>query len=544
MKISSTLASSNGGATGTPESEQITRKPQYSLPVAWLKAAVLLLMLATMYSLLQYPLRRINSDSEVNFNEGWNAYRQGFAEQDIPLYGARPDLLTGSTNYPPVSFHLVGLLSFHGDVVKTARWISVYSLILTGIFIALTVRELGGNFIVAVFSMLLYVLGITVFLPDRVGMDDPQLLGEAFTTAGLYFYIRARTSRLLLCISALAFCVAGFTKQNLLAFPAAVAIDLLIRSRKRFAIWCGAMLVFGGLLLGLTFAIDGRYFFDHLLVHRAYSFSTGLGNITHFYLGTFQGVMLVALVWTLCRFRSQPLLAWAFLFSNGLAFVLVGGDGVDLNIYFNGFAAAVMVCGVALAEIDRLSTVDAANGRPTELRLSNDQESADASKLRERFVLPAGFAERLSLGLMITLFLCAAIRVPDRLREGHLRAQYMADDDAGFRAAVDLLKATPGPALCESLLLCYRADKPYTFDTYTAIEEIKSHHTDVDAGLPLLRSRRFAIIQLDALPGEAVTEPPTIFRARSRFTPAFVDTLLENYRVALRTSHILLFVPK
>ena len=120
----------------------------------------------------------------------------------------------------------------------------------------------------------------------------------------------------------------------------------------------------------------------------------------------------------------------------------------------------------------------------------------------------------------------------------------MADDDAGFRAAVDLFKATPGPALCESLLLCYRAGKPYTFDTYTAIEEIKSHHTDVDAGLPLLRSRRFAIIQLDALPGEAVTEPPTIFRARSRFTPAFVDTLLENYRVALRTSHILLFVPK
>ena len=505
-------------------------RPSAPRPISrrvYLEFVILALMLFTIFSLFQYPLRRINSDSEVNFNEGWNAYRQAFAQQGIPLYSSPPDLSTGATNYPPLSFHIVALLSFHGDVVKTARWISVYSLILTGIFIALIVRELGASIAIAAFSMLLYILGIAVFLPDRIGMDDPQLLGEVFTTAGLYLYLRARNSSAMLCISALAFCLAGFTKQNLIAFPAAVAIDLLLRSRKRFAIWCGAMLVFGGLLLGLTFAIDGRYFFDHLLTHRAYSFDAGLGSITHFYLATFQGVMLVALVWTLCRFRSQPLVAMAFLFSNALAFVLAGGDGVDLNIYFNGFAAAVMVCGVALAEISQPSATEA--------------EDSNAS---ERLILPANFIGKLSVALMAALFLCVALRVPDRLREAHLRGQFMADDDAGFRAAVDLMKATPGPALCESLLACYRAGKPYTFDTYTAIEEIKSHHTDVDASLPLLRSRHFAVIQLDALPGEAVTEPPTIFRTRSRFTPAFVDTLLENYRVALRTSHMLLFVPK
>jgi len=531
-------------------------EPRQSFGPQCLKLAVIVAMLVTVFLLFQYPLHRINSDSEINFNEGWNAYRQDFARQGIPLYGAPPDLLTGSTNYPPASFHIVGLLSGHGDVVKTARWISVLSLIATGILIALIIRQLGADPVIAAFTMLLYVLGITVFLPDRVGMDDPQLLAEVFTTAGLYLYIRARkhagalgsrpqfwdANLGLLCGSAFAFCLAGFTKQNLLAFPAAVGLDLLFRSRRRFLLWCGAMLLFAALFTGLTFALDGRFVFAHLFPHRAYSFDAALNSITRLYLQTFQGIMLVALVWALVRFRSQPLLAMAFVFSNTLAFVLSGGDGVDLNIFFNAFTAAVIICGVALAEIENVvSTTQSADHEGGAPPFS----APFAERAGERVPpFSTAFAARMSAALMLALFLSLAIRVPERLHEAHLRQRYLADDDTGFRAAADLVRITPGPALCESLLLCYRAGKPYEFDTYTAIEEIKSHHSDVDASLPLVRSRHFAIIQLDAMPGEAMNEPPTIYRARSRFTPEFVDALLQNYRLALRTSHMLLFVSK
>ena len=520
----------------------ITFARSHSLPsTSWLKFSVIALMLVTLFFLFQYPLRRIDSDSEVNFNEGWNAYRQAFAQQGLALYGQPPDFSTGSTNYPFVSFHVIALLSHHGDVVKTARWLSVISLLVTGLLIALILRELGADSFIAAFSMLLYILGIAVFLPDRLGMDDPQLLAEAFTTAGLYLYIRGRNRALFLCASAFTFCLAVFTKQNLLAFPAAAGIDLLLHSRKRFAIWCGAMIGSAALFLGLTFAVDGRFFFDHLLTHRAYSVDAGLGSITHFYLVTFQGVVLIALVWTLARFRAQPLLALAFLFSNGLAFMLAGGDGVDLNIYFNAFAATVLVCGFALAEIEGSTQAENGEARSAPSPLHGRDEGGLRSGSVRRAHSPG---HAMVLALMVALFLCMAIRVPDRLREGRLRGSLMAEDDAGFRAAVDLVKATPGPALCESLLLCYRAGKPYNFDTYTAIEEIKSHHTDQDASLPLVASRYFGVIQLDAMPGEATTDPPNIFRNRSRFTPQFVDALLENYRLALRTSHMLIFVPK
>ena len=544
----------SGGAAAIESPPQPKALPRASSRTSWLQFAVLAAMLATIFALFQYPLRRIGSESEINFVEGWNAYRQQFAREGAPLYGAPPDLLTGNTNYPPLSFHLVNLLSFHGDLVRTGRWISLFSLLATGLLVGLIVRELGADSLIAAFATLLYILGISVFLPDRVGMDDPQLLAEAFTTGGLYLYVRARNRMgargspvvwnnpcpWLLCASALAFCVAGFTKHNLLAFPAAVALDLLLRSRRQFMIWCGAMIGVAAVLVGLTFAIDGRYFFQHLLSHRAFSWDNALTSVTRFYLGSFQGIMLVALVWILCRFRARPLLAAAFVFANGLACLLVGGDGVDLNIFFNGFAAAVMVCSVALAEIESLSINQSgvlSLGAPPALGTPTFSRSPG-----ER--LGVGMGKTVGVALMLALFLGTALRVPERLREAHLRGELMAEDDTGFRAAADLLRATPGPALCESLLLCYRAGKPYTFDTYTAIEEIKSHHTDQDASLPLLRSHQFSVIQLDAIPGEAMSQPATIFRNRSRFTPAFVDTLMENYRLALRTSHFLIFVPK
>ncbi len=278
-------------------SESYSPEPRSFSPVAWLQFAVLALMLAMLVALLRFPLRRIGTAEEINYNEGWNAYKQALVQNGLPLYGARPDPLTGPTTYPPISFHLIAWLAHHGDVVRTGRWVSVLSLLATGLFIGLIVRELGADAVVAAFSALLYLLGIALFLPDRIGMNDPQLLGEAFTTAGLYCYVKARGGARLLWASALLFCLAGFAKQTLLAFPAAAGLDLLLRSRKRFVTWFGAMVLFAALFTALTLAVDGRYFLANLLFHRAYSLDAALDLATQYYLVTFQGIVLVAIVW-------------------------------------------------------------------------------------------------------------------------------------------------------------------------------------------------------------------------------------------------------
>ncbi len=54
----------------------------------WLSAAVICLMTATMLALFWFPLRRTFANVEVNYNEGWNAYRAAMVASGIPLYGS------------------------------------------------------------------------------------------------------------------------------------------------------------------------------------------------------------------------------------------------------------------------------------------------------------------------------------------------------------------------------------------------------------------------------------------------------------------------
>ncbi len=218
---------------------------------------------------------------------------------------------------------------------------------------SLIVKQGGGSKSTVVFSFLLYEIGIALLRADRIGMYDPQLLGETLSAAGLYFYVRNPDSRCLLFLSALLFCLAGFNKHNLIVFPAAVAIDLLLRLRKAFFTWSGAMLLSAGLLTAMTVLTDGRYFPLHLMGGgggRAYSFMMAWSQFHH-YVERFQTLLVIGTAWSIHMFRPRLVFVAAFVLSHGLAFLLAGGYGVDLNIFFNAFAATVIVCGLALSDI-------------------------------------------------------------------------------------------------------------------------------------------------------------------------------------------------
>lgn len=72
-------------------------------------------------------------------------------------------------------------------------------------------------------------------------MNDPHLLGMALGFTGLWLYLRSNGSMRWLCLSAVAFSLSLFTKQSLLAIPAAVVLDLLLASRKRFGMVADAV---------------------------------------------------------------------------------------------------------------------------------------------------------------------------------------------------------------------------------------------------------------------------------------------------------------
>ncbi len=490
----------------------------------WLSTAVICLMTATLLALFWFPVRRTFANVEVNYNEGWNAYRAAMVAHRIPLYGTPPQNFGTGTAYPPLSFHLIGSLGTTNTFKAIGRWVSLISLMTTGILVALIVRRGGGSRQIAVFSFLLYEIGIALLRADRIGMNDPQLLAEALSVAGLYFYIRNPISSRLLCASALLFCLAGFTKQTLIAFPAAVALDLLFTSRRAFVTWAGAMILSAGLLTALTFLIDGRYLPLHLMGKRTYSYWRAWSQFHH-YAVLFQGLLVIATAWSICALRSRRVFASALIFSHMLAFLLSGGAGVDMNIFFTPLAATVMACGLALSDI----SFALAGWRPA------IWNSAAA--------LMFGF-----------FFISIMIFVPGQLRRDRGKMRTLPGLENEFRSAVEFTKARPGPALCESLLLCYEAGKPFEYESFSVRDELKTGQIREDDVLQLLRTHHFQTVQINLRSDEEDLKEWADLRAKllsdqmdpdkqRNFTPNFMKELLADYHLSKQTSELAMFSP-
>jgi hypothetical protein len=494
---------------------------------AWLSTIVICLMIVTLIALLGFPVRRTFANVEVNYNEGWNAYRAFMVANRVPLYGTPPHGFGTGTAYPPISFHLIGLLGTAGTFTLMGRLVSLISLIATGIFVALIVRQGGGSRQIAVFSFLLYEIAIVLLRPDRVGMYDPQLLGEALSTAGLYFYFRNPLSNRLLCVSAIFFCLGGFTKHNLIVFPAAVAIDLLLRSRKAFLTWAGAMLLSAGLLTALTFLIDGHYFFIQLMGGgggRTYSYHMAWSQYHH-YVEKFQCLLVIATAWSIYSFRSRTLFVSAFILSHALAFLLAGGYGVDLNIFFNALAVTVIICGFALSDIS--------------FAFAGSQASVSNSRA----------------ALMCAIFFISVmIFVPGQLRRDRQSSRELPAQVKEFDSAVQFVKLRPGPALCESLLLCYEAAKPFEYEPFSVRDQINTGRIKESEALQLLRTRHFQTVQIALRSDEENLQESALLMSLGsdqkapdtdrRFTPNFMQELLEDYQLSMRTSQMAIFCPK
>ena len=490
----------------------------------WLSAAVICLMMLTMLALFRFPVKRIFANVEVNYNEGWNAYRADMVAKGVRLYGQPPQGFGTATAYPPISFHLISWLGSTNTYVVAGRLVSLLSLVAAGILIGLIVRKAGGSQSAAIFSFLLYELGIVLLRADRVGMYDPQLLGEALSIAGLYFYVRDPDSKRLLCISALFFCLGGFTKHNLLALPAAVAIALVFRSWKAFTTWAAAMVVSAGLLTAATMLVDGRYFFAHLLGGgggRTYSFMMAWSQF-HRYVEKFQTLLVIATAWSIRSIRSRPLFVAAFILSHGLAFLLGGGYGVDLNIFFDGFAITVILCGLALSDV-----------------------SSALVALRPGGLNPTA---AMMFGLF---FISIMIFVPGQLKRDRAQVRALPAREKEFQSAVAFLKARPGPALCESHLLCYEAGKPFEFEPFSVRDQMmtgKIHEADV---LQLLKTHHFQTVEV-ALGSDEEDLSDAELRASlsnnqkdpekmRRFSANFMNELLNDYQLSQRTSDMAVF---
>jgi len=466
---------------------------------------VLLVVLATL--LMWFPLLRATMPVEIAYNEGWNTYWQDAAAAGQRLYGTPP----GPTieNYPPLSFHLIGLLGrIIGDTNVAGRAVALLSLGLVCGLAGRIATQVSGSRFAGWYAGLCLLVWFGAFAPDRIAMNDPQLLGMVPELLGFFIYARWSQSVVALCLSAVLFALAVFTKQNLIACPIAVGVDMLLaRHWKGLCIWVAVGLATAGLLLAAAVGVDGGFFLDHLLRSRAADYAHGWGTDIG-YVVLFAPAVVLCACWVtgVMGTNRSRLLAIGWIVASGCGMAFAFGHGVATNILFEAMVFSAII--VPIGYWDLLGGV--APWRP----------AVCASLL----ILSAAWIPAL---------------VPSMLVDGFHKRWDLPHMTKAFESAADLMRARSGPGWCEDLLLCHAAGKPMVYDAYFVQDQIETGRLAPCSVLRQLALQGPTTIEIGAPPDRNPPSP----KARLRFTARFMRTLLTYYSPVLQTPDFTILEP-
>ena len=462
------------------------------LPRRWLERGLPLAALGLGVGCLAAILRivqRIPLHVPYDYNEGWNAYHAAAAMAGHGLYPGAQALMFN--NYPPLSFYVVGAFgSIVGDQIIAGRIVSLLSFLALAFAMAAAVRFMGAKPFAVLFSPLLFVAPMLLF-SHYVGIDDPQLLGQAVGMSGLALVLaRPRSDRAIAC-AALCFVAALTIKHSLVVQPLVALCWLAWCERRSALLFALVATALGLVVLALCMFAYGGDFLFRLYPPRGYSLATGFASLGGW--AADRAVLLgLAGASSVVFFRDRHVRLCALYC--GLALVagtvFVGGDGVDRNVYFDADIALALSVGLF---IDRM-------GR--------------------RWLQAAAVYGCLCYFAIAALVVTHADRGPP-----------LPEAEAASLRDVAFLRHADGPALCVTLALCYWAGKLPQVDAFNLDQHAAR---DPEQGARLLRlvaSTYFRAMMLGAL-----DQFPHV--------PQFAATVARFYRVDHQDRYGIFLLPK
>jgi hypothetical protein len=470
--------------------------------LVWVTLAILFAFsLATLY----YPLVRAFYRFEFNYNEGWNVYNTQTAMQHLPLYYPKYGWTT--VNYPFLSFYLVGYLShFIGDYLLTGRLLSILALLVSCVLVGLIVNKLTGAWGPAVFAGV-FCLGLFCSgAQSSVGADDPQILPHPFFLLGLWLYLGTPPSTLRIAGITSLFALGGNIKQNLLPVPLSVLADLFTVSTSKAVRFMLFGAVFLAVSIGVNMLVGGPFFLSHLLTSRAYSFEQLRSLFFSFYSPLGLPLALSAF-WSMLQLQNRQTRVIALYFFSSLLIGVAfgGGSGVAQNTYFDNLFAMSIIMGVCLDLLWKAPIHGLGKGG------------------RWRFLVPA-----LLYSSVVFTFFPWGLNVRKSLAD-------LPELQKEFEAEVSFLVAQPGPAICESLILCYDAGKPYALDPFNSARLVRLGKLNSGELVKQIAERKYGAIQ---------TQVPVTQKRSVRFPDEVFEAIGRYYVAALQAPNCVIYVPR
>lgn len=443
--------------------------------------------------LTAYPLIRAFFDYEVDFNEGWNGYFQLRAIAGEPLYSGYPPFF--ANNYPPLSFYLVGAVGkLVGDPVLAGRLVSLAALAAIAAACGEVVRSAGGSKWERLLAVTTCLLLFAAFATDYLGMDDPQLLGQAFAAWALAIHLGAAPSVRRTLLTAGLTAISVMTKHNLLLVPLLISADVVLRGSTRTrAAWFASGIALALLAAGLLYASSGSAPFRMIFAPRSWEVDRAF-LFTVEILARYQAPIAVVGAGLYAARRRWPakLILTYLIAAIAVGAAWSGGAGTDINVFFDISIALAIGAGIA------------------------------ALGLRERGISPRSLALFALLANAGVLFFA-----PQALgRFGVDVAGEMPDRARLFAEDAAWLRAKSGPVLCQSQLLCLRSGKPMFYDSFNATQAMRFGALPKDTLTGMLARREIAVVQISDLPARTPNDPPGVQAYPARFVN-FEDDVFE-----------------
>jgi hypothetical protein len=445
-----------------------------------------------------FPFARACYRVEVDYNEGWNVYNAALIADHYWLYPVRYGWT--SVNYPMLWF--VILAQMHRvthEYLFTARALSLVGLVGCCLLVGAIVRRLGGSRRVSWLAGLFCLALFSTDADQYVGMADPQIFAQMFFLAGLWVYLWRRSSLAVLAGVALLFVLGGSIKHNPIDVPLAVLVELVLVSPRR-AVWFSACgLVFAGVSVALNTHFGGAYFVAQLLAPREYSVAKAFRQTF-----TVMGPLLlplcaaVSMAFVLRKDKERRIAGILLATSLPIGMYFNGGSGVSVNAFFSAFLAIAILCGLFFEEV-RLGRLNWGTKRNV------------------------AYVPLMFFGWLIIPWLLVPKIDTGDWNPARKLAETRASEER-FTQEIALLEAKKGPVICESLLLCFFAGKPYIYDPFNATRLIHLDKLNPQPMLDDLSNQRYAAVQLD--------EPIEQERHSERFDPAIVIAIEEAYQAS------------
>jgi hypothetical protein len=432
------------------------------------RAAIYLFCLATLaIYLLIWPIWRAQFPLEIWLTEGWNAYLQDAAASGHQLYPAANGLI--GNNYPPLSFYAIGLLGkLFGDSLYVGRAISIVGLLCVAVEIFLCARILTRTIIGPAIGALWYVATMSHNSTAYVGVNDPQLAGEAIMGAGLALILARDGAGKSVTPALLIMVVGGFWKHNMIAIPLTSIMWLLSQHRSK-AIWpiliSVAAVVIGLLLCRLSF---GPEFLSDMLAPRSYGWGGILANAGH--LQWCALAFLIWATWAIGNRHSKPAQFTLLHVAIGLGACILqwSGEGVSGNAEFDLILALGIATGVTFARMEN----------------SWFTRYIRANRLRDMMVV----------ALLTRLIATDRQETALLFLSPELKSYFYAGQREVIKETSEV-SAIQGDVFCSNKIVCRLAGKPFVVDDFKIEQMVSTGRNTEDQITELLKSSGIVFFQ-------------------------------------------------